>query len=139
MLMCNLIKKTDFILYDIWNKNFTHIYPYDSIRSWKLAVITTTICSTTNEESLKVSYPCIKSWNKPGDISLPSQTVQVFSNPITIMGLIIHTHTSTKLRHSAVFRSEGKLSNPSGSKRNSWAYFPSSFHLIKTRNKNIKP
>ena len=55
------------------------------------------------------------------------------------MGLIIHTHTSPKFRHSAVFRSEGKLSNPSGSKRNSWAYFPSSFHLIKTRNKNIKP
>ena len=39
---------------------------------WELALITTTLCSITNGEGLKVLlYPSIKHWNNPGDISLP--------------------------------------------------------------------
>ena len=50
-------------------------YQKGSIREhldWEPAVITTTLCSTTNGESLMDLYthPSIKSWNNPGDISL---------------------------------------------------------------------
>ena len=49
-----------------------------------------------------------------------------------------HTHTHTKLRDVARGRSEGEFSNPWSSKRKSWTYLPSSFHLIKTRKRKIK-
>ena len=50
-----------------------------------------------------------------------------------------HTHTHTKLCQLAGGRSEGKLSNSWGSKRKSWTHLPSTFDLINTRNKKIKP
>ena len=36
---------------------------------WEPTVITTTLFTTATRESL--IYPSIKSWNNPGDISLP--------------------------------------------------------------------
>ena len=61
-------------------------YLQDSIwdLNWKLTLITTTLCSTANGESLKVLYAhpyspgiTLESFNFP-------ETVQVFSNPTAI-------------------------------------------------------
>ena len=48
-------------------------YPYFSIwdrLDWERAVITTTLFSITNGGG-RVIHPSIKSWNNPGNISLP--------------------------------------------------------------------
>ena len=126
-------------------------YPYNSIwdrLDWESAVITTTLCSTANGESL--IYPSIKSWNNPGvflKLCKCSQTQhpspRVASTPteqsLTTIRLIIYKHsTHTKLRHLARGRSEEKLSNPWVDKRKSWTHLPSSLFLINTRNKKNK-
>ena len=67
-----------------------------------------------------------------------TETAMVYKKPSTNTTLTL-THAHTKLYHLAGGRSEGKLSNPWGSKRKSWTHLPSSFHLINTRNKKIKP
>ena len=125
-------------------------------------VITTTLCSTAYGESL--IYPSIKSRNNPGDIWLPWNCASVLKSnthhlalhkpPIeqkpTITGLIInkhsthphthtHTHAHNKLHYLVRGRSGGKLSNPWGNKRKSWTHLSSSFHLINTRSKKVKP
>ena len=103
-------------------------YPYDSIwdcLDWEPAIISTTLCSAANGESL--IYPSIKSWSNTGDISLPLNSAIVLKShthhpeqhqfPIqqkpTTISLIIYKHsTHTKLHHFDCSRSEGQLSNP---------------------------
>ena len=85
----------------------------------------------------------MKSWTDPTSSFHFSETMQVFSNPITpssiktqnpkeqkptTIGLTIYKYwLRTKLRHLARGRSEGKLSNPWGSKRKYLTHLPSSF------------
>ena len=71
-----------------------------------------------------------------------TETAMVYKKPSTNTTLThshTHTHTHTKLCQLAGGRSEGKLSNSWGSKRKSWTHLPSTFDLINTRNKKIKP
>ena len=124
---------------------------------WELALITTTLCSITNGEGLKVLlYPSIKHWNNPGDISLPwtgechqipppslraaSASKKKKKKKSNHHWLNICEHfTHTKLWHLARGWSELKLSNSWGDKRKSGTHLPFSFHLMNTRNKKIKP
>ena len=133
-------------------------YPQDTIWDrlyWEPAVITATLCQSANGKSSGFIYPSIKSWNNAGNISLPGRCVlkvPVFSNSTHITQSNINPQQNktnhhqlnhpqtlyTHLRHVDPGRSEGKLSNPWGSKRKSWTHLPSLFHLIKTRKKKIK-
>ena len=52
------------------------------IKNWlpiefNLALITITLCSTTNGKSYSLIYTSIKSWNNPGDISLSGNCASV--------------------------------------------------------------
>ena len=114
------------------------------------------------EEPLGFIYLSIKPWNNPGNISLPWNCASILKShtnhpeqhqppiepkPTTIRLIIYkhthththtHTHILTKLHHLTHGRSQGKLSNPWGSKRKSRTHLPSSFFLIKTRKTKIK-
>ena len=59
----------------------------------------------------------------------------------TTIGLIIYRHsTRTKLRQLAGEKTEGKLPNPCGNTRKSWAHLPSSFFWLtpETKRKNLR-
>ena len=146
ILNTNLIKrksKTDYPQDTTWD----HL-------EWVPAVITATLCPSTDGKSLQVLYTHPQSFG----ITLATfdfpEAVLVFLNstrntqssfnpqkkqkPITISLIINKHYTHTKLGDVDCGRSMGKLSNPWGSKRKSWTHLPCSFHLIKTRKRKIK-
>ena len=108
-------------------------HPLNSIYDrlyWENVLITTNLCSTANDEVLKVLHTHSESLGITLETLHYSETVQKFPNrtpityssvnPITeqkstIIGLIIYKpSTHTKIRHHTHDRSEGKLSNPLG-------------------------